>query len=80
MGRFAVSGHVPGTSICTSPGDGSPTPGEFLGSYQDLGDRPEDEPDVGTVIYLGFTPYQVVHLTYDDTTTGGVVIVEPEKR
>ncbi len=35
---------------------------------------------MGTVIYLGLTPYQVVHLTYDDTTTGGVVIVEPEKR
>ena len=60
--------HAPGRRVTDA--------GEFLGTYHDIGDDAEDEPDIGTVIYLGLTRYEVLHFEYDGTTSG-TLVVEP---
>jgi hypothetical protein len=51
--------------------------GEFLTDYRDVGDQPGDEPEVGSVIFLGLDRYTVVYAREDGTGTGGTLIVAP---
>jgi hypothetical protein len=51
--------------------------GEFLADYRDVGDQPGDEPEVGSVIFLGLDRYRVVFANEDGTPTGGTLIVAP---
>ena len=50
--------------------------GEFLAHYRDPGDRADEEPGLGSVIFLGLTRYRVVHYDHGGTETGGTLIVE----
>jgi hypothetical protein len=59
------------------PGRRETDAGDFLATYRDVGDRVDDEPEIGSVIYLGLTAYQVLHALPDSTPTGGKLVVEP---
>ena len=62
------------------PGRREIDPGDFIGPYRDVGDGIDDEPDIGSIIYVGLTRYTVVHYEQDETPTGGKLIVEPARR